>query len=46
MLIKEARTQAKMLRDDADREARGTVVVAVRSFGDADEYFLVGGGIC
>ena len=32
-LIKEARAHTKMLREDAEREARATDVVAVRPFG-------------
>ena len=35
MLIKEDRAQAKMLREDAEREARATAVVAVRPFRDS-----------
>ena len=42
-LIKEARAQAKILREDAEREARATAVVAVRPFGDANESLLAGG---
>ena len=33
----------KMLREDAEREARATAVVVVRPFGGADESLLVGG---
>ena len=36
-MIKEARYQANMLRDDAEREARSTAVVEVRQFGGADK---------
>ena len=32
------------MREDADREARATVVVAVRTFGDVEELLLAGGG--
>ena len=42
-LIKEARAQEKMLREDAEMEARVTAEVVVRPFGDADELLLVGG---
>ena len=42
-LVKEARAQAKMLREDADREAIATAVVVVRPFGDAEESLLSGG---
>ena len=35
-MIKEARDQAKNLREDAEMEARATAVVAVRPFGDAE----------
>ena len=42
-LIKEARDQAKMLMEDAEREAREKYVVTVRPFGDADKYLLAGG---
>ena len=31
------------MREDAEREARATAVVAVRPFGGADESLLVGG---
>ena len=43
-LIKEARDQAKMLMEDAEREAREKYVVTVRPFGDADKYLLAEGG--
>ena len=36
LLIKEARDQANVLREDVEREARATAVVAVKPFGDAD----------
>ena len=36
-LIKKARAQAKILREDAEREVIATDAVAVRPFGDADE---------
>ena len=42
-LIKEAMDQAKMLREDAEREARASAVVAVKPFGDADGSLLAGG---
>ena len=35
VLIKEARYRVKLLREDAEREARATYVVAVWPFGDA-----------
>ena len=31
------------MREDAEREARVKAVVAVRPFGDAEEFLLVGG---
>ena len=43
-LIKEARDQAKMLMEDAEREAREKYVVTMRPFGDAEKYLLAGGG--
>ena len=43
VLIQEARDQAKILREDADMEARATAVVAVRPFGDADELLIAWG---
>ena len=33
--IKETRAQVKMLKDNAEREARATYVVEVRPFGDS-----------
>ena len=42
-LIKEARYQAKTLREDTDREAIATYVVVVIPFGDANESLLLGG---
>ena len=42
-LIKEARDQAKIVREDAEREVIVTDAVAVRPFGDADESLLAGG---
>ena len=42
-LIKEARYQAKILREDAETEARATAVVAVRPFGDAEKLLLAWG---
>ena len=39
----EARAQAKILREDAEREVIATDAVAVRPFGDADESLLGGG---
>ena len=39
----EARAQAKILREDAEREVIATDAVDVRPFGDADESFLAGG---
>ena len=44
MLIKESRDQSKILREDAEREAREIDVVAVIPFGGSDESFLAGGG--
>ena len=35
--------QAKILREDAEREVVATDAVAVRPFGDADESLLAGG---
>ena len=43
VLIKEARDQAKMLSEGAEREAIATAVVAVRLFWDSDESLLAGG---
>ena len=43
-LIKEARAQAKILREDAESEVIATDTVAVRPFGDADKSLLAGGG--
>ena len=42
-LIKEARAQAKMLREDDERDARVTAVVEVRPSGDSDELLLAWG---
>ena len=42
-MIKEARDQAKMLREDDEREARETAVVAASPFGDAVELLIAGG---
>ena len=42
-LIKEARYQAKILREDDEREARKTDVVGVRPFMYSDKSFLTGG---
>ena len=42
-LIREARAQAKMLRYNAEREARATAVVVVRPFRDSDKSFLAWG---
>ena len=43
-MIKEAKAQAKMFREDAEREVIAIDAVAVRLFGDADESLLGGGG--
>ena len=43
VLIKKDRYQAKKIREDTDREARATDVVAVRPFGGADKSLLAGG---
>ena len=43
-LIKAARYQGKMLKEDDEREARATAVVIMRTFGDADKSFLAGEG--
>ena len=42
-LIKEARSQAKILREDNEREVIATDAVAMRSFRDAEKSLLVGG---
>ena len=43
VLIKEAMAQAKILREDAEREVIAIDTVAVRPFGDADVLLLAGG---
>ena len=40
--MKEARYQAIILREDAEREAGAIAVVVVRPFGDSDRSFLAG----
>ena len=42
-MIKEARAQAKILREGAEREVIATYVVAVRPLGDAAESLLAVG---
>ena len=43
LIKEEARAHTKMLREDAEREARATAVVAVRPIGDSDKLLLAWG---
>ena len=44
VLIKESRSQANFMREDAEREVIAAAVVAARPFEDADKSLLTAGG--